>query len=500
MMGTQFDFFRKGGTNMHKPSLSTAKWVAFAITTLFIFATLAGFATGASARVAGGDLQAPADTALEVSGSASLPFMFVGVVESLSPLVVSGVELSPRNAVAIEGELTEGAIVQVAGVIQPVTGVIQPVAGTVQPKETWLPRYIWAIEPDFEGCFTTTSLVRQIAGKRVYLNNWPTISRFKIAFDGELEVGNVIFTTACIDGNGVLTIMHTVVIQKPGSDEASEVTLPTPTLPPPPPPNPTPTPFPTPTPVPYPYPPLILGDTNMHKPSLSTAKWAAFTMTTLFVFATLAAFVTGASAQVAGSGLQASGLASTVLEASGSPSQPFMFVGVMQSLSPPVVSGVQLATNSATMVEGDLAVGALVQVAGIIQSDGTWLATYIRVLEPGFQGCFTTASVVTRIEDDLIYLNNWPPVNRAEIEVAGELKVGSIILTTACVDETGALTVTYMVVIQQADDEDDEVTDEQVTICHYPPGNPANAHTITVGASAVDAHVRNHGDTIGPCP
>ena len=37
-----------------------------------------------------------------------------------------------------------------------------------------------------------------------------------------------------------------------------------------------------------------------------------------------------------------------------------------------------------------------------------------------------------------------------------------------------------------------------VMVCHIPPGNPAAAHTITVGAGAVDAHLA-HGDTLGPC-
>ncbi|AFE06254.1 putative lipoprotein [Corallococcus coralloides DSM 2259] len=38
----------------------------------------------------------------------------------------------------------------------------------------------------------------------------------------------------------------------------------------------------------------------------------------------------------------------------------------------------------------------------------------------------------------------------------------------------------------------------RVTICHIPPGNPANAHSITVGLPAVAAHLR-HGDTLGAC-
>jgi hypothetical protein len=39
----------------------------------------------------------------------------------------------------------------------------------------------------------------------------------------------------------------------------------------------------------------------------------------------------------------------------------------------------------------------------------------------------------------------------------------------------------------------------RVTLCHCPPGNPNNCHTITVGSNAVNAHL-NHGDTLGACP
>ena len=40
--------------------------------------------------------------------------------------------------------------------------------------------------------------------------------------------------------------------------------------------------------------------------------------------------------------------------------------------------------------------------------------------------------------------------------------------------------------------------EEKVTICHIPPGNPANAHEITVDDDAVPAHLA-HGDNRGPC-
>src|SRR5829696_3431905 len=38
---------------------------------------------------------------------------------------------------------------------------------------------------------------------------------------------------------------------------------------------------------------------------------------------------------------------------------------------------------------------------------------------------------------------------------------------------------------------------DKVTICHFPPGNPENAHLITVGEPGADAHLRQHeGDFI----
>lgn len=39
----------------------------------------------------------------------------------------------------------------------------------------------------------------------------------------------------------------------------------------------------------------------------------------------------------------------------------------------------------------------------------------------------------------------------------------------------------------------------KITICHVPPGNPANAHSITVSVNGWNGHQHHQGDYAGPC-
>lgn len=41
-------------------------------------------------------------------------------------------------------------------------------------------------------------------------------------------------------------------------------------------------------------------------------------------------------------------------------------------------------------------------------------------------------------------------------------------------------------------------TEKKVIICHYPPENPANKHTVEIAESALEAHLA-HGDSVGAC-
>jgi hypothetical protein len=45
----------------------------------------------------------------------------------------------------------------------------------------------------------------------------------------------------------------------------------------------------------------------------------------------------------------------------------------------------------------------------------------------------------------------------------------------------------------------DVYAEKKVSICHHPPGNPANSQSISVGESAAAAHLK-HGDQLGECP
>ena len=49
------------------------------------------------------------------------------------------------------------------------------------------------------------------------------------------------------------------------------------------------------------------------------------------------------------------------------------------------------------------------------------------------------------------------------------------------------------------DNHDENGGPRKVTICHIPPGNPDNAHEITISWHALVAHKKNHGDTKAPC-
>jgi hypothetical protein len=182
----------------------------------------------------------------------------------------------------------------------------------------------------------------------------------------------------------------------------------------------------------------------------------------------------------------------------------FTFFGPVVSINPWNVREVPLAVDERTSILGDIKLGDRVKVSGWIMEDGTWLATEIRRIDwHTGQGCFLTTSVVGRINNDQITLIDGQTVTRTgDLAGSGDLKEGSVVRYHLCVDEHGEGTIVDITItmVNQQEGLSPRLTESgKVVICHIPPGNPANRHTIEVGEPAVSAHLA-HGDTLGTCP
>ena len=65
-------------------------------------------------------------------------------------------------------------------------------------------------------------------------------------------------------------------------------------------------------------------------------------------------------------------------------------------------------------------------------------------------------------------------------------------------DATGADPLPVAATLEVIEDETHDGREDKVTLCHLPPGNPENGHTISVGGEAHLAHLA-HGDVLGEC-
>jgi hypothetical protein len=90
----------------------------------------------------------------------------------------------------------------------------------------------------------------------------------------------------------------------------------------------------------------------------------------------------------------------------------------------------------------------------------------------------------------------------SELSFVLEVAEGEMLFVRGKVDlnPSGKLKINLKIFHDQDGDgeADDNFTADKVVVCHAPPGNPDNEHTIVVGPSAEQAHL-NHGDEEGPC-
>jgi hypothetical protein len=221
------------------------------------------------------------------------------------------------------------------------------------------------------------------------------------------------------------------------------------------------------------------------------------------------------------------------IESAGEQTDPvIILIGIVDSVDPWVVNGIELTVTEETDIQGDIAPGTIVRVEILLLPDGTWQALSIALLGDLLEtpGCVTVIATVLSVDGDQIQFEGWPvPVTLAPSESdenkdeeedsdqgedqdeegdkdasdeeggAETIQPGQKILAVVCINEDGQLVIVKFTLLDE--DEDDGIGDgtgnQKVLVCHNASRN--NPHTISIAEPAVPAHLA-HGDTLGPCP
>ena len=205
-----------------------------------------------------------------------------------------------------------------------------------------------------------------------------------------------------------------------------------------------------------------------------------------------------------------------------------VLIGVVDSVDPWVVDGIELNVTENTEIQGEIKVGMLVRAEIMLLPDGTWEVIRIAPLGDSTEtpGCVTVVATVVSVEGDEILFLGWPtPVTFGEGdkdvgESGGEeddeegededesgdedngegvvINPGDVVRAVVCVTDDGQIVIVQILVLDTDEDNGDTGGgNEKVLVCHNASKN--NPHTISIAQPAVPAHLA-HGDTLGACP
>ena len=223
-----------------------------------------------------------------------------------------------------------------------------------------------------------------------------------------------------------------------------------------------------------------------------------------------------------------------------------ILIGIVDSVDPWVVNGIELNVTDETDIQGDITPGMIVRVEILLLPDGTWEVLSIAPLGESTEtsGCVTVIATVLSLEGNEIQFLGWPVTVRLETgtqmggenqndgntngdeesggenqddenangdegseggnqnegnDEGGTINPGQTVLAVICVSDDGTLVVVQIVVlnIDEEGEGDTSTGGEKVLICHKP--DKKGGHTLSVSSSAVPAHL-GHGDKLGPCP
>lgn len=204
-------------------------------------------------------------------------------------------------------------------------------------------------------------------------------------------------------------------------------------------------------------------------------------------------------------------------------------IGIVDSIDPWVVNGIQLNVTDETEIQGEIMTGTIVRVEILLLEDGTWEVLSIAPLGESIEasGCVSVIATVLSVDGDEVQFLGWPATvtivtdeqsqdNEGNDNDSNEnddndndnengnddrrmeitLSSGQVVLAVVCISDDGQLVVVQIILLEDADEDGDAAGGEKVLVCHKP---SKNAHTLSIAPAAVPAHLA-HGDTLGPCP
>ena len=209
-----------------------------------------------------------------------------------------------------------------------------------------------------------------------------------------------------------------------------------------------------------------------------------------------------------------------------------ILIGVVDSVDPWSVNGIELNVTDETDIQGDITPGMIVRVEILVLEDGTWEVLGIAPLGESTEtaGCVAVVATILSVEGNEIQFLGWPTTvtlniddendqgeesqgnnneegdqdqdegneeENADIELT--LETGQVVQSIICISDDGQLIILQITILDDEDEGEDNGSGngEKVLICHKP--DKKGGHTLSIASAAVPAHL-GHGDILGSCP
>lgn len=198
-----------------------------------------------------------------------------------------------------------------------------------------------------------------------------------------------------------------------------------------------------------------------------------------------------------------------------------VLIGVVDSVDPWSVNGINLNVTDETDIQSDITPGMIVRVEILLLEDGTWEVLSIAPLgeSTDMAGCVTVVATIVSVDGNEIQFLGWPitvTLNVDDGNAQGEneqgesnedentdveinLEADQVVQAVVCVSDDGQLIIVQITILDNDDENNDDGSGngEKVLICHKP--DKKGGHTLSIASPAVPAHL-GHGDKLGACP